>query len=357
MAFINFLISLLIICVFEGNSENATDLLQNNKVHITPLLPLKDTRLNKKFSLKSANHLLQAGRKNGDQMDIPLQDLGPFVKGVSIPFRSAFKMSPGQVVSFYATTPQDAEAFQLSFLRSSFVITDTGNVVFHMKFTFGDKRLVFNSMTERDHWDHEINFDNPITKEALFVISIYAFADRFMILYNYDQAYRFIYRAPLNQISSIEILGDVAIHYLALGAPYNALPFRAVFPLGHWQKGERIQVRGVPTGDIFNINILSINGDIGLIVSVRFNEQKIVLNTMIDGKWGDQEYFKLGNFEKYKGFDLMFFNYDNGLSISLHDEEMGVYKHRIYNPSTGYLGISIDSDLYLEGVDYLGSPK
>lgn len=125
------------------------------------------------------------------------------------------------------------------------------------------------------------------------------------------------------------------------------------------QPGQTLVVHGIIDKEAkrFEINLLSGSAEIGpnsqviLHVSVRFDEGKIVLNSMERGTWGKEE--RVSNpFKAGQDFDLRIRAHDDKFEISANHKEIREYKYRF--PLNAIEYFVVRGDVKLKGVHWGG---
>jgi len=125
-----------------------------------------------------------------------------------------------------------------------------------------------------------------------------------------------------------------------------------------FEPGQTLIVRGstIDESQRFTINFHNKSADfsgndVPLHLSVRFDENKIVLNTFSNGEWGKEER-KSNPIHKGKPFDIRVRAHDNNFQIFVDQKEFKEYEHRI--PLSSITHFSVDGDLYLNHVSWGG---
>lgn len=91
--------------------------------------------------------------------------------------------------------------------------------------------------------------------------------------------------------------------------------------------------------------------DVPLHISVRFDEGKIVFNSLTNGEWGKEERKSIP-FKRGEPFDIRIRAHDDHFQVLCDQKEFKDYEHRLPLASISHL--SIDGDLYLNHVHWGG---
>ena len=126
------------------------------------------------------------------------------------------------------------------------------------------------------------------------------------------------------------------------------------------EAGQTLVVHGKVNSDAksFQINLLDDSpeidthiGSVPLHVSVRFDEGKIVLNTMQGGQWGKEERYS-NKLEKGDEFEIRIRVHDDKYEITQNHKHLADFKHRLGFNSLDYF--QIKGDVTLDGVHWGG---
>jgi hypothetical protein len=137
------------------------------------------------------------------------------------------------------------------------------------------------------------------------------------------------------------------------------VPYRSRM-LSHLDAGQTLIVKGSvpPDATRFSVNLLSGTsvidehvGNVPLHVNVRFDEGKIVLNSMQTGQWGKEERHS-NPFKKGEPFDLRVRAHDDKFEVSANQKEIAEYKYRL--PLSSIDHIFIDGTATLNAVHWGG---
>ncbi|VDM43141.1 unnamed protein product [Toxocara canis] len=125
------------------------------------------------------------------------------------------------------------------------------------------------------------------------------------------------------------------------------------------QPGQTLVIHGTVNNDAkrFEVNLLSGSSEIGsnsqvmLHVSVRFDEGKVVFNSMENGTWGKEE--RVSNpFKPGQEFDLRIRIHEDKFEISANHKEIHEFKFRLPYSSIEYFVVR--GDVKLKGVHWGG---
>ncbi|VDN50599.1 unnamed protein product [Dracunculus medinensis] len=125
-----------------------------------------------------------------------------------------------------------------------------------------------------------------------------------------------------------------------------------------FEPGQTLIVKGKTAEDSvrFTINLHNATADfsgndVPLHVSVRFDEGKIVFNTLSKGEWGKEER-KSNPYKKGDDVDIRIRAHDNKYSIFVDQKEIKEYEHRV--PLSSVTHFSIDGDVLITHVHWGG---
>jgi hypothetical protein len=91
------------------------------------------------------------------------------------------------------------------------------------------------------------------------------------------------------------------------------------------------------------IDLKAANGDIALSYDARFDQQKIVLNTMHGGVWAREQYLSTASLRVGVPFELTFKIKDDRFVIKLNGEMHGEFNHR--------MALNVITDYEMSGFD------
>lgn len=145
--------------------------------------------------------------------------------------------------------------------------------------------------------------------------------------------------------------------YAAAESKY-AVPYRSKLTEA-FEPGQTLIVKGKTFEDSvrFTVNLhgaapdFNPNNDVPLHISVRFDEGKIVFNTMQKGEWGKEER-KSNPYKKGDDIDIRVRAHDNKFSIMVDQKEIKEYEHRL--PLAIVKHFSIDGDVAITHIHWGG---
>jgi len=132
-------------------------------------------------------------------------------------------------------------------------------------------------------------------------------------------------------------------------AQHWPVPYLSRLEGGGIQPGQSVVIRGIQTGETFNVNLLAgpkyAQDNAPLHISVRQKEKNIVFNTFADGAWGKEEK-KKDPFKEGEPFDLRIRAHDNHFEIFANQKELLNFEYRQPLNSINHLFISGELELH-----------
>uniref|UniRef100_A0A1I7YCJ9 Galectin n=3 Tax=Steinernema glaseri TaxID=37863 RepID=A0A1I7YCJ9_9BILA len=273
---------------------------------------------------------------------------------VPVPFTSKLgsEISAGQTLNIHGVVNSDASRAAVNLLCDTPVISpNVGQVALHVNLRFDEGKVVLNSMTGGE-WGKEKRVGLPFKKGEKFDLKIRVHEDKYEILANQKEIAEFEIRVPLSNINHMQVEGDISLNGVHWGGRYYKLPFETRFEGGHLRDGQRVYIYGIPKGDRFNIDFVAQNGDVLFHFNPRLKEKQVVRNSQIAGQWGGEEREGPFPFKKEIAFDLVFFNESYSIQIFVDGERIGTFAHRTGNPASDYIGLRIDGEVDLTGIEF-----
>uniref|UniRef100_A0A7E4UUN3 Galectin n=1 Tax=Panagrellus redivivus TaxID=6233 RepID=A0A7E4UUN3_PANRE len=271
-----------------------------------------------------------------------------------VPYTSRLqeKINSGQTLFVHGKALENANFFTVNLLAGTPVIDpNVGAVALHINVRFAEGKIVLNTL-ENGNWGKEERVSTPFKPGQEFDLRIRAQDDKFEIIANQKEIHEYKYRVPLESIDFLNVVGDINLTGIHWGGRHFELPFQTGFPTGSLKAGDRILVYGTPQGKRFEVNFIGPNGDTLVHFNPRFDQSAVVRNSQINGQWGQEEREGGFPFKKEVGFDLVIVNEPYSIQFFINNERYGTFAHRTANPATDYVGLKIDGEFELTGLEF-----
>ncbi|XP_042630718.1 uncharacterized protein lgals4 isoform X6 [Cyprinus carpio] len=350
---------------------NLSGFLQNWSASVFP------TEVTTKISTLGSSH----GAHSTVQSEIlqPVQNPNlPYVAPISGGLRE------GMALYLQGVVPTNADQFEINFKTGPSSNDD-------MAFQFNprmDQKVAMNSVINGSWGTEESVSDNPFKKGEAFEMFSVIKSEGFQVYVNGKELYTFKHRIPLEKVSTLNINGDVAVNLsgflqnwrtsvfptevitkiTTLGSSHGAhstvqseilqpvqnpnLPYVAPIS-GGLREGMALYLQGVvPTNaDQFEINFKtgpSSNDDMAFQFNPRM-DQKVAMNSVINGSWGTEESVSENPFKKGEAFEMFSVIKSEGYQVYVNGKELYTFKHRIPLEKVSTLNISGDVAVDLSG--------
>ncbi|XP_042630725.1 uncharacterized protein lgals4 isoform X13 [Cyprinus carpio] len=350
---------------------NLSGFLQNWSASVFP------TEVTTKISTLGSSH----GAHSTVQSEIlqPVQNPNlPYVAPISGGLRE------GMALYLQGVVPTNADQFEINFKTGPSSNDD-------MAFQFNprmDQKVAMNSVINGSWGTEESVSDNPFKKGEAFEMFSVIKSEGFQVYVNGKELYTFKHRIPLEKVSTLNINGDVAVNLsgflqnwrtsvfptevitkiTTLGSSHGAhstvqseilqpvqnpnLPYVAPIS-GGLREGMALYLQGVvPTNaDQFEINFKtgpSSNDDMAFQFNPRM-DQKVAMNSVINGSWGTEESVSENPFKKGEAFEMFSVIKSEGYQVYVNGKEMYTFKHRIPLEKVSTLNINGDVAVNLSG--------
>uniref|UniRef100_A0A914W9K6 Galectin n=1 Tax=Plectus sambesii TaxID=2011161 RepID=A0A914W9K6_9BILA len=250
------------------------------------------------------------------------------------------------------------------------------DVVFHydVRFWKDDRTIVMNSKLGK--WQGEERVQNNFQQKQPFRIDVQIAPEGFIISTDKGLPYTFRYRIKPDKVAQIKIEGQVKINRIFYGYPPTSSPLKhdaiqsppnptyqappsvtsgsmyggsiastpssdgysapgftgglAAHPVyGGMYIGRQIVISGTPSGQ-FNIDLNGQPGNIALHISVRFNENAVVRNSLRANHWEHEE--RQGGhfpFVRNQPFQMQILCDHSGYKIAINGQHYADFFHRI----------------------------
>ncbi|CDW59317.1 galectin [Trichuris trichiura] len=223
-------------------------------------------------------------------------------------------------------------------------IPDHDNVVLHLSCRQNEKAIVLNSY-EGGEWKKEVRFKTPFKVGEPFDVRIRAHDDRYEIFADHKHLGDFKHRLALTATTHVNIQGQCEVNAVLWEGNYYSVPYKT--SITGFAPGRRLFVSGIAVDSPkrFAVNFFS-KDDIALHFNVRFDEKKVVRNTLKGGAWGKEDRVGGFPFEKKKNFDLLFVCEEDTIQIYINDDHFCHYAHHI--PPKQIDAVEIEGDIELQ---------
>ncbi|CAI4229159.1 unnamed protein product [Auanema sp. JU1783] len=262
------------------------------------------------------------------------------VTGVPVPFTSRLSepIQAGQTLNVHGTFNAEATRVTINLLQNGHEIPNC-DAAFHMNIRFDEKKIVFNTLIGGT-WGKEERESIPYKKGDKFDFRIRVLEEHYEISADGKKIHEFKHRTPYSAVEFFQVQGDLSLAGVHWGGKFYNLPWTTGFPHNHLRAGQRIYMYGIPKGDKWNLDLLGQNGDILLHFNPRFKEKAIVRNSHRNGFWDNEE--REGHFPFHK---------NEGFSLTIVNEPYSI-QHRTANPSTDYVGLRLDGEVEVTGIEF-----
>jgi hypothetical protein len=230
------------------------------------------------------------------------------------------------------------------------------DIALHTSIRMDEHQFVFNSC-QKGVWGKEETHKTPFKQGEEFELRLRALSTGYEIFCNGKELCTFPHRAPLNTIRFVEVTGAVELMRVALEGGFYPMPFDQ--PISNFEPNKVIRVTGQAEkkANHFNINLRHGN-DVVFHISVRFNEKKVVRNTLQGGKWGKEEddhpLATKGSkeptfpFHQDQIFDIVIQSTNNAFQVYVDGKKYCEFHQRL--PSNSIDHLQIEGDIELQGV-------
>ncbi|XP_064157571.1 uncharacterized protein LOC135235715 [Anguilla rostrata] len=312
-------------------------------------------------------------------------------------------LKPGMSVYFQGTLPQKIRSFHINFRCGDL---KTGDVAFHFRPWFCPCEVVVMNTMQNGGWQTEERVTKMLfSKGAGFEMIILITSEGYQVTINDSNFHLFNHRIPVEQVTAIEIGGDVSVQTvdiiegIPIGVPIcpgglidtdiptgvpicpgglidtddetdeEVLPEKEVvickipqarsFPSG-LTLGMILVIEGIAPIDVpgFAINFKGAEpGDIALHINVRFEPSPgvVVFNTFRGGNWEQEERPDGMPFRQGEKFLLVISITAEGFQVNVNGRRFHFFKHRMPVETVGAL--SIAGDVSMKTVNMIGGGR
>uniref|UniRef100_A0A9J7YU52 Galectin 4 n=1 Tax=Cyprinus carpio carpio TaxID=630221 RepID=A0A9J7YU52_CYPCA len=337
------------------------------------------------FPTKVITKITTLGSSHGGLSTVQSEILQP-VRNPNLPYVAPISggLREGMALYLQGVVPTNADQFEINFKTGQSSNDD-------MAFQFNprmDQKVAINSVINGSWGTEESVSDNPFKKGEAFEMFTVIKSEGYQVYVNGKELYTFKHRIPLEKVSTLNISGDVAVNLsgflqnwsasvfptkvitkiTTLGSSHAAhstvqseilqpvqnpnLPYVAPIS-GGLREGMALYLKGVvPTNaDQFEINFKtgpSSNDDMAFQFNPRM-DQKVAMNSVINGSWGTEESVSDNPFKKGEAFEMFSVIKSEGFQVYVNGKELYTFKHRIPLEKVSTLNISGDVAVNLSG--------
>ncbi|XP_046719934.1 uncharacterized protein LOC124395478 [Silurus meridionalis] len=285
------------------------------------------------------------------------KDVSYQISNPILPYQTKIQggLKPDMAILFNGTLPADSRRFEIN-LKTGF--SDDDDIAFHFNPRIG--QYVYLNSFRKGSWEKEQTApDKPFTKGAAFKLLLVIKTDRYEVYVNDVLHCVFKHRIPLEEVTTLAILGDVSLLFcgfinnwktssfsslildsspaptvteLSFPVSNPTIPFVGKFKEGIKQDTALMFQAVVPKdGKNFAISLKTGPSDADNI-AFHFNPcigQDVYMNSFRNGKWETQETAPKNPFEKGITFKLFLVITVEAYEIYVNDFKLCTFKHRI----------------------------
>lgn len=274
---------------------------------------------------------------------------------IPVPYISHIKLGHnwelGQTLIIQGEAPKYGNRFEINFLERDIAFKNNTNCVLHISVRFDANTIVFNTARE-GYWENEEVVRNPLERGDSFDLRIRTQEHLLQIMVNDKEIHQFKVRIPLTSVDYLIIAGEVSLKCVRWDGKFLGSSYDRQFNGARFQTGNRLYVYGTPTGEKFEIDLLSNDDEIPFHFNPRFSEKAVVRNSLFDGAWGKEEREHENPFTRDKPFTVVIHNEPKELQVFVDGKWFCSYEHRCSNPEKDYSRLHIEGDLQLQGIEF-----
>ncbi|XP_056099958.1 uncharacterized protein lgals4 [Rhinichthys klamathensis goyatoka] len=337
------------------------------------------------FPTEVTTKIISCGSSRGERSTVQSEILQP-VQNPILPYVGPISggLREGMALYLQGVVPTNADWFAINFKTGS---SDTDDIAFHFIPRMGSN-VTMNSFRNGGWESEESVSDNPFKKGEAFEMFTVIKSEGYQIYVNGKEQYTFKHRIPLENVSALNIKGDVAVKLLgfiqnwsissfptkvttkiiSLGSSRGErstvqseilqpvqnpiLPY--VGPIsGGLREGMALYLQGVvpPNADWFAINFKtgsSDTDDIAFHFIPRMGSN-VTMNSFRNGGWESEESVSDNPFKKGEAFEMFTVIKSEGYQIYMNGKEQYTFKHRIPLEKVSALNIKGDVAVKLLG--------
>uniref|UniRef100_A0A9J8BHK4 Galectin 4 n=1 Tax=Cyprinus carpio carpio TaxID=630221 RepID=A0A9J8BHK4_CYPCA len=303
------------------------------------------------FPTKVITKITTLGSSHGGLSTVQSEILQP-VRNPNLPYVAPISggLREGMALYLQGVVPTNADQFEINFKTGQSSNDD-------MAFQFNprmDQKVAINSVINGSWGTEESVSDNPFKKGEAFEMFTVIKSEGYQVYVNGKELYTFKHRIPLEKVSTLNISGDVAVNLSEILQPVQNPNLPYVAPIsGGLREGMALYLQGVvPTNaDQFEINFKtgpSSNDDMAFQFNPRM-DQKVAMNSVINGSWGTEESVSDNPFKKGEAFEMFSVIKSEGFQVYVNGKELYTFKHRIPLEKVSTLNINGDVAVNLSG--------
>jgi len=285
------------------------------------------------------------------------------------PYNSNYFQVPNPHVPYHGDIPNGLMHGKQIFMSGKFTghsfkvnfITHSGDYALHFNPRTHEHCVVRNAKFGGSYGDEERENGMPFHHHEDFEIIFKCEDDRFLVAVNGQHCFEFYYRCPLEEISHIEVNGEVHLHSMVFSGGHghrthkhnpSEVPFyqylNGIYP------GKMVQIIGVvPHGcGRFVMNLQETDGEdsqhIALHISSRFDDpyegQAVVIANRQSGNWGEEIKSHSGPFPFHQGarFEMLILVEDDEFKVAVNGRHFSSMGHRNPFSDASFLGVEGD---------------
>ncbi|XP_058606812.1 uncharacterized protein lgals4 [Onychostoma macrolepis] len=337
------------------------------------------------FPTKVTTKITKLGSSHGELSTVQAEILQP-VQNPNLPYVAPISggLREGMALYMQGVVPTNADRFEINFKTGQ---SSSDDFAFHFNPQM-DKKVAMNSMINGNFGTEESVSDNPFKKGQPFEMFTVIKSEGYQVYVNGKDLYTFKHRIPLEKVSTLNISGDVAVNLCGFMQNWRACVFPTkvttkitklgsshgelstvqaeilqpvqnpnlpyVAPIsGGLREGMALYMKGVvPTNaDRFEINFKtgqSSSDDFAFHFNPRM-DQKVAMNSMINGNFGTEESVSDNPFKKGQPFEMFTVIKSEGYQVYVNGKDLYTFKHRIPLEKVSTLNISGDVAVNLCG--------
>ncbi|KAF4101770.1 hypothetical protein G5714_018202 [Onychostoma macrolepis] len=298
------------------------------------------------FPTKVTTKITKLGSSHGELSTVQAEILQP-VQNPNLPYVAPISggLREGMALYMKGVVPTNADRFEINFKTGQ---SSSDDFAFHFNPRM-DQKVAMNSMINGNFGTEESVSDNPFKKGQPFEMFTVIKSEGYQVYVNGKELYTFKHRIPLEKVSTLNISGDVAVNLCGF---MQNLPYVAPIS-GGLREGMALYMQGVvPTNaDRFEINFKtgqSSSDDFAFHFNPRM-DQKVAMNSMINGHFGTEESVSDNPFKKGQPFEMFTVIKSEGYQVYVNGKDLYTFKHRIPLEKVSTLNISGDVAVNLCG--------
>uniref|UniRef100_A0A9J8BTN0 Galectin 4 n=1 Tax=Cyprinus carpio carpio TaxID=630221 RepID=A0A9J8BTN0_CYPCA len=304
------------------------------------------------FPTEVITKITTLGSSHGAHSTVQSEILQP-VQNPNLPYVAPISggLREGMALYLKGVVPTNADQFEINFKTGP---SSNDDMAFQFKPRM-DQKLAMNSIINGSWGTEESVSDNPFKKGEAFEMFTVIKSEGYQVYVNGKELYTFKHRIPLEKVSTLNINGDVAVNLSEILQPVQNPNLPYVAPIsGGLREGMALYLQGVvPTNaDQFEINFKtgpSSNDDMAFQFNPRM-DQKVAMNSVINGSWGTEESVSDNPFKKGEAFEMFSVIKSEGFQVYVNGKELYTFKHRIPLEKVSTLNINGDVAVNLSGV-------